>query len=89
MGTFGWSYPPGCSSAPYDEDYPCELCGLFENDCICPECPECKAVGDPDCYKEHSMTIQQSQKNSLTKQEELWSEQSKIENEAYNQEIEI
>jgi len=50
MGIFGWSYPPGCSSTPYDEDYPCDVCGEFEDTCICPECTQCGSIGDPKCY---------------------------------------
>ena len=33
---FGWDYPPGVSSLPWDEDYPCDVCGQYENNCICP-----------------------------------------------------
>jgi hypothetical protein len=28
MGTFGWSYPPGCSGTPYD-DCPDDSCCVF------------------------------------------------------------
>jgi len=28
------------------------VCGLMpDGDCICPECPECGATGDPHCYE--------------------------------------
>ena len=60
MGLFGSDYPPGCHSTPFDEDYPCAVCGGWDVDprlakphapaCICPECPECGTVGDPKCY---------------------------------------
>lgn len=89
MGIFGWSYPPGCSSLPDDEDYPCGTCGKFEDKCICPECPECGTVGDPRCYIHHGMKYQQAQIDSLKEEEEFWAEKNRIENEAYNQEIEI
>jgi hypothetical protein len=47
---FGWSYPPGCHSVPGDEpDAPCDLCGRFPDDCVCPECPT-HGHGDPVCY---------------------------------------
>jgi hypothetical protein len=51
----GFNLPPGCTSRMIDEalglDTPCEVCGgLPEVDCICPECPECGAWGDPACY---------------------------------------
>jgi hypothetical protein len=53
---FGWSYPPGCSGPPEPSDGPCEVCGAanFENDCICPECPECGDKGNPCCYESGS-----------------------------------
>lgn len=54
MGIFGWSYPAGAENdpnAPYNqEDSPCEVCGLFPDSCICPECPVCGSYGDPACY---------------------------------------
>ena len=58
MGIFGWSLPPGCGTLPGEEpDPPCTVCnGLVDCDderrCICPECPECGRIGDPDCYTE-------------------------------------
>ena len=50
MGKFGWSYPPGCSSPPWDEPVFCLVCMSHEDHCVCPECPVCQSVGDPDCY---------------------------------------
>lgn len=52
MGIFGWSYPPGVSSVPGDEECFCEMCGksVDGGDCICPECPRCGEFGNPDCY---------------------------------------
>lgn len=51
---FGWSYPPGAASdpnAPYNQtDGLCAVCCRDEVDCVCPECPECGASGDPNCY---------------------------------------
>lgn len=47
---FGWSYPPGCSGPP-DEDEPCQICHQF--DCICPECEVCGVAGDPACINTH------------------------------------
>jgi hypothetical protein len=53
---FGWDLPPGCTQRHIDEacgsDAPCECCGHDPNDCICPECPTCKQIGDPACYKD-------------------------------------
>lgn len=51
-GIFGWSYPPGCSGPPDDGDY-CEVCKKLDVECICPTCPECGDVGNPDCYPDH------------------------------------
>ena len=54
MSIFGWSYPPGAAtdpSAPYNQiDEPCGVCGQWESECVCPECPTCGAIGDPLCY---------------------------------------
>jgi hypothetical protein len=50
IGIFGWSYPPGCSGPPCEDDPPCEVCGEWVDDCICPECSCCDVQGDPACY---------------------------------------
>lgn len=64
MGKFGWSLPPGCSFSdlPGNEPVgPCECCGRDAEvwgepgGCICPECPQCGAVGDPECYAHHNL----------------------------------
>lgn len=47
---------------PYDEDYPCEVCGEYEDKCICPECPVCGDYGNPDCYLNHGMKRTEEQK---------------------------
>lgn len=77
MSIFGWSYPPGCSGTPFDEEYPCAVCGGWDINpsqakphtpaCICPECPECSSVGDPKCYKPlaeggHGLVLSEAQK---------------------------
>ena len=68
MGMFGWSYPPGCSGTPFDDEGPCEVCGGYDtyhgegpNQCVCPECPECGDVGNPDCYTEHGLVLSDEQ----------------------------
>lgn len=43
-------YPP-----EYDNDYPCDVCGKSADDCDCPECSACGAVGDPSCYEHHGL----------------------------------
>ena len=50
MGIFGWSYPPGCSGPPDQDEPPCDVCGEFVDACICPECRVCGVQGDPACY---------------------------------------
>lgn len=48
----GWNMPPGCYSVPGDEPCFCEMCGrsVDNDECICPECPKCGEIGNPDCY---------------------------------------
>lgn len=77
MGIFGWSYPPGCSGPPWDEDYPCEVCGEFPDDCICPECPVCNTHGDPACYIDHGLRRTEGQKFNLEVHERNWEEDAK------------
>lgn len=72
MGMFGWSYPPGCSGPPDDEEGPCSICGLAIDDCICPECAVCGCVGDPSCYDAHGLVRTQAQIDSLAAQEAAW-----------------
>ena len=54
MANFGWWYPAGAANdpnAPWNQqEPPCAVCGQYEDDCICPECPACGSVGDPNCY---------------------------------------
>ena len=86
MSAFGWSYPPGCSGPPEYDDQPCEICGLFPDDCICPECPTCSAFGDPKCYENHGLERSQEQVQSLARQQDEWCEQIEREN-AYADEM--
>lgn len=72
MSAFGWSLPPGCGTLPGEEDSFCAVCGLNEDECICPECPECGHVGDPECYIQHGMEISPAQAASLAAQEAKW-----------------
>ena len=55
MTKFGWSLPPGCTQRMLDrqfEDGPCDVCGYFVDDCVCPTCPVCQTHGDPFCYED-------------------------------------
>lgn len=84
---FGWSYPPGAANdpfAPYNQqEGPCGVCGHFENECICPECPTCGSVGDPRCYnKIHGLTRSAEQEQSLAAHEAEWAETARQEAEA-------
>ncbi len=84
---FGWSYPPGCSGTPYDEDYPCDICGNFPENCICPECPVCGEYGNPKCYEEHGLTLTAEQiDNQAIRLREL--EEEKRDMELYAAELE-
>ena len=58
MSIFGWSYPAGCSGPPDDDDPFCAVCGgrVDLDQCVCPECPICGAVGDRYCYDFHALT---------------------------------
>jgi hypothetical protein len=71
MSIFGWSYPPGAASDPYapynQEEGPCDVCGNFVDDCICPECPECGSHGDEWCYERHGLVRCRAQIESLAK----------------------
>jgi hypothetical protein len=45
--------PPGTTHKHIDDlfaDRPCDCCGRWPDDCICPPCPVCEAVGNPTCY---------------------------------------
>ena len=66
MGKFGWSYPPGCSGTPFDEEEWCACCGQGEFSCICPECPVCYEAGNPACYdpETHNLVYSQAQEES-------------------------
>jgi hypothetical protein len=30
---------------------PCEVCGYWNDDCVCPDCPVCGEQGRPGCYE--------------------------------------
>ena len=54
---------------------PCDVCGRLEDDCICPECPNCMAIGDPHCYREGSacgLVKSQRQIESRAEAEAQW-----------------
>lgn len=75
--------PPGCGKIPGEEESPCELCGLFPDACICPEC-ECGEVGAPRCYEKHGMTRNQAQIDSLKTQQAKWEESNRVQYEIEN-----
>ena len=112
MGIFGWSYPPGCNSVPGDEERGCEVCWGIDIDpsrsregkraCICPECPECGSIGDPNCYKPvaeggHGLVLSDEQKNQKAAEEvhqkkmdedmAKWAEEESRSDEQYRKEL--
>ena len=48
---------------------PCNVCGKGVDDCICPECLGCGAVGDPYCYGQHGLVRSQEQIDSRAEAE--------------------
>ena len=50
---------PNDPDAPWNErdEFPCDVCGEYLDVCICPECPRCGEVGNPDCYKEADLGV--------------------------------
>lgn len=50
---------------PNLDDLPCDICGKFPDDCICPECPICSTQSDPECYLEHGLVRTPSQEASF------------------------
>lgn len=62
----GWNLPPGVTTQMIDAQFasgPCECCGydVDSGECVCPECPECESVGDPECYKKHGLKYNKAQ----------------------------
>ena len=80
----GWNLPPGCTNQMIEdqfEDGPCEVCGQYVEACICPECPKCGTLGDPDCYNPaaatyHGMVRNPEQIEGLRKLEEYQQQQA-------------
>jgi hypoxanthine-guanine phosphoribosyltransferase len=54
------------------------MCGKDVDNCICPECPVCEAIGDPLCYEKHGLIQTEEQKESLAKYEQFMKEQEEI-----------
>lgn len=70
-------------SPPDYDDYPCEVCGEFEDNCICPECPVCGNVGYPGCYRDHgkrNLKRSEIQKFYLECNQREWAEEARLEN---------
>ena len=62
----GFNLPPGCSvrDLPGYESFPCDVCGRYDDDCICPECFVCGAIGDMKCYRAGHLEFSQEQNES-------------------------
>jgi hypothetical protein len=62
MGLFGWNLPPGVTYLPGEQpEGPCEVCGQFNDKCLCPECPVCGEFGNPACYVDHGLNVTREQ----------------------------
>jgi hypothetical protein len=85
----GWNLPPGCSTRHIEDAFgseaPCDVCGLWCEECICPECPVCQTYGDPKCYEEHGMRRSKAQIDSLDEKTAEHLADLKAENRAYEQ----
>jgi len=80
MGLFGWDLPPGVTMRDIDPpELPCEICGEFVDNCICPECSVCGGVGDPLCYEKHGLVRSKQQIENLTKREAEWAAEAREE----------
>lgn len=69
------SYPPGAASdpyAPYNQPVgPCEICYKAVENCVCDACPECDSVGDPKCYQEHGLLLNENQRAAIEERNKL------------------
>jgi hypothetical protein len=85
----GWNLPPGCSVRDIDNAFggeaPCEVCGLWCDDCICPECPDCGEQGNPHCYEGHGLVRTQAQIDNLAAATAQHLADVKAENQGYEQ----
>lgn len=55
---FGWDLPPGCTMREIEaqcEERPCDMCGEYPDECVCPVCPSCHSQGDASCYILHKL----------------------------------
>lgn len=91
MGIFGWSYPPGCSGPPDDNEPDlCPMCGQPDSLCECEACPVCGEVGNPECYDPtsenyHQMVETEEQRESRAQAEvdAAWDEPPDIDKEIW------
>ena len=59
------------------QEQPCAVCGLWSEDCICPECLVCHEYGNPGCYIDafehnHGLVRSQQQIDSLAEKKAAW-----------------
>jgi hypothetical protein len=57
--------PPGCTIRDIEEaaggmGATCDVCGVYVDQCQCPECPVCGKVGDQWCYADHGMVVKRA-----------------------------
>jgi hypothetical protein len=50
---------------PPDDEYPCQICGEWAEDCVCPECPVCRMYGNPECIGTHAPATLWSRKEEV------------------------
>ena len=55
MSYEAWGEPP---------ELPCDVCGAFADDCVCPVCPVCGEIGRLTCYDQHGIKLSEEQVQS-------------------------
>ncbi len=63
-----------CQLRNRHREQPCEVCRLFPDDYICPECHVCGEQGNPECYEKHGLVRSEMQIASLAEQQARWTE---------------
>lgn len=64
----------------FDNDGWCEICKRCGDACVCPECKVCGVHGDPRCYVQHGMELNEAQRwpgetnehRASRREDEMW-----------------